>query len=106
MTIVNVGVSHRFAPADILEKLAVPSAELGDVLTRLHTVPSIDEVAVLSTCNRVEVYAAAAGPAEQVTRPVAGLEAARASHPVDKVLRSARIQFGRAGAEHLFPVAS
>jgi hypothetical protein len=29
----------------------VPSAELGDVLTRLHTVPSIDEVLVLSTCK-------------------------------------------------------
>jgi hypothetical protein len=41
MTIVNVGLSHRFAPAEVLEKLAVPSAELGDVLTRLHTVPSI-----------------------------------------------------------------
>ena len=63
MTIVNVGVSHRFAPAEMLEKLAVPSAELGDVLTRLHTMPSVDEVAVLSTCNRVEVYAAASGPA-------------------------------------------
>jgi glutamyl-tRNA reductase len=36
MTIVNVGLSHRFAPAEMLEKLAVPSAELGDALTRLH----------------------------------------------------------------------
>ena len=57
MTIVNVGLSHRCAPAEMLEKLAVPSAELGDVLTRLRTVPSVDEVVVLSTCNRVEVYA-------------------------------------------------
>ncbi len=106
MTIVNVGVSHRFAPADILEKLAVPSAELGDVLTRLHTVPSIDEVAVLSTCNRVEVYAAASGPAEQVTRAVAGLVAARARLPVGEVLRMARIRVGGAAAEHLFSAAA
>src|SRR6266851_4051386 len=105
MTIVNVGVSHRFAPADILEKLAVPSAELGDVLTRLHTVPSLDEVAVLSTCNLVEVYAAASGPAEQVTRAVAGLVAARARLPVGEVLRMARIRVGGAAAEHLFSVA-
>jgi glutamyl-tRNA reductase len=54
MTIVNVGVSHRSAPAEMLEKPAVPPSELGDVLTRLHTVPSLDEVAILSTCNRVE----------------------------------------------------
>ena len=105
MTIVNVGVSHRFAPAEILEKLTAPSAELGSVLTRLHTVPSIDEVAVLSTCNRVEVYAAASGPAEQVTRAVASLVAARAGLPVGEVLRMARIRVGGAAAEHLFSVA-
>jgi len=105
MTIVNVGVSHRFAPAEMLEKLAVPSAELGDLLTRLRTVPSIDEVAVLSTCNRVEVYAATSGPAGQVTRAVAGLVAARGQLPVGEVLRMARIRVGGAAAEHLFSVA-
>ena len=105
MTIVNVGVSHRFAPAEMLEKLAVPSAELGYVLARLHTVPSIDEVAVLSTCNRVEVYAAASGPAEQVTRAVAGLLTSRARLPVGEVLRMARVRVGGAAAEHLFSVA-
>ena len=105
MTIVNVGLSHRFAPAEVLEKLAVPSAELGDVLTRLHTVPSIDEVVVLSTCNRVEVYAAASGPAEQVTRAVAGLVASRGRLRTGEVLRMARTRVGGAAAEHLFCVA-
>ncbi|MCW2895343.1 MAG: hemA [Actinomycetia bacterium] len=105
MTIVNVGVSHRFAPAEILEQLAVPSAELGEVLSRLHAVPSVDEVAVLCTCNRVEVYAAASGPAGQVTRAVAGLVAARGGLPVDEVLRIARVRVGGAAAEHLFSVA-
>jgi glutamyl-tRNA reductase len=105
MTIVNVGMSHRFAPAEMLEKLAVPSAELGDVLTRLHRVPSIAEVAVLCTCNRLEVYAAASGPARQVTRAVAGLLAALRRLPADEVLRMARIRVGGAAAEHLFSVA-
>ena len=105
MTIVNVGLSHRFAPAEVLEKLAVPSAELGDVLTRLHTVPSIDEVVVLSTCNRVEVYAAASGPAEQVTRAVAGLVASRGRLRAGEVLRMARTLVGGAAAEHLFCIA-
>ena len=105
MTIMNVGVSHRFAPAEMLEKLAVPSAEVGDVLTRLHRVPSIDEVAVLCTCNRVEVYAAASGPAGQVTRAVANLMAAWGRLPVGEVLRMARIRVGGAAAEHLFSVA-
>src|SRR5712664_3950018 len=105
MTIVNVGVSHRFAPAEVLEKLAVPSAELGGVLARLHAVPSIDEVVVLSTCNRVEVYAAAHGPAGQVTRAVAGLGAARGGVQVGEVLRLACVRVGGAAAGHLFTVA-
>ena len=105
MTIVNVGLSHRFAPAEMLEKLAVPSAELGDVLTRLRTVPSVDEVVVLSTCNRVEIYAAASGPAEQVTQAVAGLMASRGRFRTDEVLRMARTRVGGAAANHLFSVA-
>jgi glutamyl-tRNA reductase len=105
MTIVNVGLSHRFVPAEVLEELAVPSAELGDVLTRLHAVPSIDEVVVLSTCNRVEVYAAASGPAEQVTRAVTDLVASRGRLRAGEVLRMARTRVGGAAAEHLFSVA-
>jgi glutamyl-tRNA reductase len=105
MTIVNVGVSHRTAPAEVLEKLAVPSAELGSLLAQLHAVPGIDEVAVLSTCNRVEVYAAASGPAGQVTRAVADLVAARGRVRAGEVLRLARIRVGGAAAEHLFSVA-
>ena len=87
MTIVNVGVSHRIAPAELLEKLAVPSAELGGALAHLHAVPGIDEVVVLSTCNRVEVYTAGSRPAKQVTRAVADLMAARGRVRADEVLR-------------------
>jgi glutamyl-tRNA reductase len=105
MTIVSLSLSHRFTPAEVLEKLAVPSAEQGGVLARLRAVPSIDEVVVLSTCNRVEVYAAASGPAERVTRAVADVMAARGRIPVHEVLRMARIHVGGAAAEHLFSVA-
>jgi glutamyl-tRNA reductase len=103
MTIVNVGVSHRTAPIELLEILAVPSAELGDVLARLHQIPSVDEVILLSTCNRVEVYAAAHGPAEPVTRAVADVLAAHGRIPTPEVLGKARV--GAAAVEHLFSVA-
>jgi glutamyl-tRNA reductase len=105
MTIVNVGVSHRTAPAEVLEKLAVPAAELGGLLARLQAVPGLDEVAVLSTCNRVEVYAAASGPVGQVTRAVADLVAGRGQVGAGEVLRLARIRVGGAAAEHVFSVA-
>jgi glutamyl-tRNA reductase len=105
MTIVNVGVSHRAAPAGVLEKLAVPSADLGGLLVRLHAVPSIDEVVLLSTCNRIEVYAAASGPVEPVTGAVADVFAARGGIPVGEVLRMARVRVGGAAVEHVFSVA-
>ena len=105
MTIVNVGVSHRFAPAETLEKLAVPLAELGEVLSRLHAVPSVDEVAILCTCNRVEVYAATSGQAGEVTRAVTGLLAGRGRLPLGEVLAVARTRVGGSAAEHLFAVA-
>ena len=105
MTIVNVGVSHRIAPAEVLDRLAVTPAERGDVLARLHAAPGIDEVAVLSTCNRVEVYAAASGPAEQVTRAVSDLMAARGNAQAGEILRLARVRVGGEAAGHLFSVA-
>ena len=105
MTIVSVSVSHRFTPVEVLEKLALPSAVLGGVLSRLHAVPSIDEVVVLSTCNRVEVYVASHGPAERVTLAVAGLLADQGRAPVDDVMRVARIRVDGAAAAHLFTVA-
>src|ERR1700730_14754481 len=105
MTIVNVGISHRTAPAKVLEKLAVPAAELDGLLGRLHAVPGVDEVAVLSTCNRVEVYAAAEGPVGQVTRAVADVMAAHVRVGGGEVLPLARIRVDGAAAEHLFSVA-
>jgi glutamyl-tRNA reductase len=105
MTIVSLSLSHRSTPAEVLEKLAVPSAQRGNMLARLHAVPSIDEVVVLSTCNRVEVYAAAAGPAEQVTRAVTDLMAARGPVPAEDVMRMTSIRLGGSAVEHLFSVA-
>src|ERR1700759_4231949 len=106
MTIMCLSLSHRFVPAGLLEKLAVPAGELSEFLARLHAVPGVDEVVVLSTCNRVEVYSAGSGAAGRVTGWGAGLVAARGQVPASQVMRLARIPAGRAAAEHLFSVAS
>jgi glutamyl-tRNA reductase len=105
MTIVCLSWSHRFVRPGMLEKLAVPAGELGEVLARLHAVPDIDDVVVLSTCNRVEVYAAAHGPALRVAQAVAGLVATRAGVPASQMLAMAQIRADGAAAEHLFSVA-
>ena len=58
--IVIVGLNHRSAPIEVRESVAFENAYLRDALARLQGYPSIDEGVILSTCNRVEVVAAAA----------------------------------------------
>jgi len=57
--IVIVGLNHRSAPIEVRESVAFENAYLPDALARLHSYPSIHEGVILSTCNRVEVVAAA-----------------------------------------------
>src|SRR5215510_805106 len=56
MHIVVVGLSHKSAPVEIREKLAVPESRMGEALTRLCSYPGVREGTLVSTCNRVEVY--------------------------------------------------
>jgi glutamyl-tRNA reductase len=106
MTIVNVGVSCRTAPAGVLEKLAVLPGEGIGMLARMHAMSAIDEVFILSTCDRVEAYATTRLPPEEATWAVAGVLAARGRIPVSDLLQLAGINFGAAAAEHLFSVTS
>ncbi|MEO5954733.1 MAG: glutamyl-tRNA reductase [Nitrospiraceae bacterium] len=57
MHIVVVGLSHKTAPVEIREKLAIPESRMGEALARLCLYQGVREGILLSTCNRVEVYA-------------------------------------------------
>ncbi|MFE8072682.1 glutamyl-tRNA reductase [Marinobacteraceae bacterium S3BR75-40.1] len=57
MTILALGISHRTAPVEFRERVAFPPADLGHALAELQDRPGIREVAILSTCNRTELYA-------------------------------------------------
>jgi glutamyl-tRNA reductase len=106
MTIVNVSVSCRTAPAGVLQKIAVLPGEGIGLLARMHAMSAIDEIFLLSTCSRVEVYATTRLPPEETVWAVAGALAARGGIQVSEFLRQAGINFGAAAAEHLFSVAS
>lgn len=107
--IVVVGLSHKNAPIEVREKLAVSKANVPEVLERLLAQPSIGEAMVLSTCNRVEVYCAAkrrgAGEAElaETARAVAQVLASLGGDGVRKHLLS---QIGKPAVLHLFRVAA
>ncbi|HLT36626.1 MAG TPA: glutamyl-tRNA reductase [Enhygromyxa sp.] len=57
MSLLAVGLNHTTAPVDLREQLAVPREQIGESLSGLVRRASLSEVVLLSTCNRVEVYA-------------------------------------------------
>jgi glutamyl-tRNA reductase len=57
--IILVGLNHHTAPVEVRERVAFDRSFLGESLKRLRSLPSINEGVILSTCNRVEVVAAA-----------------------------------------------
>ena len=61
MNLLCVGASYRTADVATLEQLAITPADLTAMLQRLIAQPYVGEAVVLSTCNRVEVYAAVSG---------------------------------------------
>ncbi len=57
MPILVVGLSHKTAPIEIREQLAFAPHQWGEVAEKLEQYQEIQEKVILSTCNRVEMYA-------------------------------------------------
>ena len=60
MSLLIIGMNHRTAPTELLEKASLPAASLPEILALLTSGDAVNEAAVLSTCNRTEVYVDAA----------------------------------------------
>ncbi len=56
MNIAVVGLSHKTAPVEVREKLSIPEQLTEKAIAALKAYPHIEEVAILSTCNRLEIY--------------------------------------------------
>jgi len=56
--LVLLGISHRTAPAQVRDRHALPAARITEALEALRDYGAVLEAAVLSTCNRLEIYAA------------------------------------------------
>ena len=105
-----VGLSHRTAPVEVRERFATSADSLTEVLARLSSRPELAEVMFVSTCNRVEVYAAA--PRNGDPERAAAIQAVRevlASHAnvTDRAL--AQVLYVRDEDEavrHIFRVAA
>lgn len=108
--IVVVGVSHKTAPIAVRERLAIRSDELPGLLAELANHTSIGEVFIISTCNRVEVYATTARKDDSGTEAAATIEQAlgrQAGPTVAPILHKYLFRYlGDAAVRHLFRVAA
>jgi glutamyl-tRNA reductase len=59
--LLSVGASYRTADVGTLERLTIAADEVPALLQKLVAQPYVGEAVVLSTCNRVEIYAAVSG---------------------------------------------
>ncbi|EID53984.1 glutamyl-tRNA reductase [Saccharomonospora xinjiangensis] len=105
MSVLAIGLSHRTAGLAILERAAIPSAEVEKVLHELQQADDVSEVMLLSTCNRIEVYAVVetfhgglAGITEVLARQ-AGMEPGQ-------LYEHFYVHYAGAAVEHVFSVAS
>ena len=59
MSIIALGINHRSAPIALRERVAFSGDALPLALTQMRALPAVREAALLSTCNRTELYAVA-----------------------------------------------
>lgn len=56
MPILALGLNHHTAPIDIRERAAIGEGQLGHALKTLRQINTVQEAAIISTCNRTEIY--------------------------------------------------
>ncbi len=103
--VVVLGLNHRTAPIEVRERLAFSGARLRTALDELASQPSLREVAILSTCNRAEVYVATTDAVRAADAVTAFLAAA---HDGDAAVLTPHLYHlaGPDAARHLFRVAA
>jgi len=105
VSILLFGVSHRSAPVSVLEQLSIDESDQIKIVDRVLQSPLVTEAMVLSTCNRVEVYAVVdafhGGLAVigQVLSEYSGMS-------MGDLTKYAYVRYSEAAVEHLFAVAS
>ncbi|MDB6069028.1 MAG: glutamyl-tRNA reductase [Verrucomicrobiales bacterium] len=97
-----LGLSYARTPVEIRERVAVPGKDLPDALKSLTELEHIDEAVIISTCNRMEIYASTPSPAAAAPHIDAWLR-----HRFDLPQDLEFFQHHREDtARHLFAVAS
>ncbi|GAA3423363.1 glutamyl-tRNA reductase [Streptosporangium sandarakinum] len=105
MSVLVVGLSHRTAPVALLERVSVTGDALVKLLHDVQRDPAVAEAMVVSTCNRVEVYAVV----DRFHTAVNGLSELLGVHsgvPLDQLSAHLYVHYEDRAVEHLFSVAA
>jgi len=105
MNLIVVGVSYRTAPVPVLERLVAAPPDVPELLAQLAAQPYVGEALVLSTCNRVEVYAGVSAFHGGLSDIVAVL-AARAGATSSELAPYAYVHYDGEAVRHAFRVAT
>jgi glutamyl-tRNA reductase len=105
MSVLVVGLSHRSAPVQVLERAAVGATEVPKVLEELLRGPHVSEAVLLSTCNRIEVVAVVdafhGGLAD-----VSAVLARHAGMSLTELTEHVYVHYAGSAVQHLFAVAA
>jgi glutamyl-tRNA reductase len=105
VSLLVVGLSHRSAPLPLLERVSLPAEAAGKLLDDVVAAPAVDEAMLLSTCNRVELYASV----EKFHAGVAALSELLARHTgvgFEELSPHVYVHYEERAAQHLFAVTS
>ena len=105
MNIVVVGLSHKTASVEVREKLSIPEAQIEEAIALLKTYPHIEEIAIISTCNRLEIYGVATN-IEQGVREISQFLADKAKLPLRELRPSLFTLLREDALRHLLRVSA
>jgi len=108
MDLLIVGINHNTAPIALREKVAFTQDQLDDALVNLKLDQSLDELAILSTCNRTEIYAIKQrdNPEDEVKSGIVDWLARYHDIPSSSFSDSIYSLFGQSAIKHILRVAA
>ncbi|MFA4887958.1 MAG: glutamyl-tRNA reductase [Candidatus Omnitrophota bacterium] len=104
VSIVVIGTNHKFSPIELRERISFSKRRMGQTLSLLKERPVFKGAVILSTCNRVELYASAENPGAGITELLNFL---CRFHEIDRkrIFPYLYIYQGDEAIRHLFSVA-
>ncbi|KAL6213738.1 hypothetical protein ACLB2K_013182 [Fragaria x ananassa] len=104
-SIAVIGLNVHTAPVEIREKLAIPEAQWSQAIGELCALNHIEEAAVLSTCNRMEIYVVALSQNRGVKEVIEWMSKL-SGVPVSELSKHRFLLFNKDATQHLFEVAA